>query len=95
LTRSRPHAWEWTETILLGTSRGLRGGAWNENDPETTAAFARFHQANFNEALNVSFRVARTVPEPGHALLVATGILVLVASRSGSRARGAAPGQRH
>jgi sulfatase modifying factor 1 len=89
------NAWEWNETILPGPFRGVRGGDWNGADPDLTAAFARFRQAPTNEALNASFRVARTVPEPGHDLLVATGILVLVASRLGSRARGASPGQRH
>jgi formylglycine-generating enzyme len=81
------NAWEWNETILPGPFRGVRGGAWNEGSPDTTAASARFRQAPTNEALNVSFRVARTVPEPSRVLLALVGALLL----AGSRRRAAPP----
>jgi len=84
------NAWEWNESILPGPFRALRGGDWNGADPDLAAAFSRFRQAPTNEALNVSFRVAKTVPEPSRVALAATGGLLLAALRRRSGARGAA-----
>ena len=82
------NAWEWNESMLPGPFRGLRGGDWNGADPGLTAASARFRQAPTNEALNASFRLARTVPEPSGVALTLTGALMLAAARRAPRCVG-------
>jgi formylglycine-generating enzyme required for sulfatase activity len=69
------NVWEWNDAVL-GTSRGLRGGAWNSVSG-VLASTLRGGSNPSNETADVGFRVA-SIPEPGSVALtlLATGMLV-------------------
>ncbi len=71
---------EWNEAII-SSSRGLRGGAFNNNAPINLAASIRGGFGTINEDFQVGFRVASVIPEPGTGLLLMTGLLGLAAGR--------------
>jgi formylglycine-generating enzyme required for sulfatase activity len=69
------NAFQWNDTVISGSSRGLRGGAWDGSALDLRSSV----QAGFNptvEGADVSFRLA-TVPEPSTvvSLIVGFGIL--------------------
>jgi formylglycine-generating enzyme required for sulfatase activity len=68
--------WEWNEQIVEGSRRGVRGGSWDTGAGELAASRASSADPSA-ESQDLGFRVARLVPEPGKALLVLTGGLVL------------------
>ena len=68
---------EWNEQIV-GSNRGLRGGAWNSAASSLDAS-ARSSASRVTELGTYGFRVASLVPEPGTGLLVMAGLLGLAA----------------
>ncbi len=73
------NVWEWDETIISGSDRGLRGGAWNSsvgNLPSPVRASTTPTNESYN--LGVGFRVA-AIPEPGCVgvvLIAAMGLCI-------------------
>jgi len=80
--------WEWNETILLDSHRGLRGGSFGSFDPANLSAADRSnHGTPDYESHGVGFRVASLpvpVPEPGTAAMLWGCILGFL---TGSRRR--------
>lgn len=73
------NVWEWNDAII-GSSRGLRGGSWN-NGTASLAASNRYNLGPTFEGSNVGFRVA-TVPEPsGHLLTIIAAYVCLTKRR--------------
>lgn len=73
--------WEWNET-LIGSSRGLRGGAWS-SDASSLAASYRSSSIPTNYHDSIGFRVAssQAVPAPSSAVCVSSLLAMgLVAS---------------
>ncbi len=74
------NVFEWNETIISGSGRGLRGGAFIFG-PDSLAASDRLDFDPTFEVHFVGFRVASPIPEPGTGLLVMTGMLGLAGWR--------------
>jgi PEP-CTERM putative exosortase interaction domain len=65
-------AWEWNDTVIDNSSRGLRGSSW-VNGEDALQSSARINQDPSFESNLVGFRVA-SVPEPStYALLLMAG----------------------
>ena len=88
---------EWDENVVNSTNRGIRGGAWNENQSFLSATFRNDRFANNDEAQN-GFRVVSlsttssnggstsTVPEPSATLALGSlGVAILLRSRRSRR----------
>jgi formylglycine-generating enzyme required for sulfatase activity len=74
------NVWEWNETILFSSSRGLRGGSLYLASDSLHASY-RGSTIPTNEASDYGFRVASaSVPEPATGLLAAS-IFALLACR--------------
>jgi sulfatase modifying factor 1 len=67
---------EWNDTVVSGSSYGLRGGTWRDNEI-FLSAFARSNGSTNAEFDNVGFRVA-SVPEPTSFVLtmLASGMML-------------------
>jgi len=63
------NVWEWNETLISGSSRGLRGGSW-ANDSDSLRSDNRYDNVPVLEDINVGFRLA-SIPEPASIMLVA------------------------
>ena len=63
----------------VGSSRGLRGGSWNNNE-NNLASYNRNNNTPTNENTNVGFRVA-SVPEPSAVLLTLIAVSASLARR--------------
>jgi formylglycine-generating enzyme required for sulfatase activity len=61
------NVFEWNDAVISGSSRGLRGGSWN-NSENGLRASDRIGNVPSNEFNGVGFRVA-SVPEPTSILL--------------------------
>jgi len=70
------NVWEWNDTIIGGSSRGLRGGSWDAIEFNLQASVRGGLDPTF-ESYFVGFRVA-TVPEPtvSVSLMLAGGLLL-------------------
>ena len=78
------NVWEWNEAFIFGSSRGLRGGAFNNNDNNLRAG-ARINLNPSDEGSVIGFRVSQ-VPGPSSvALLAVGGLRVLRRRRSVGR----------
>ncbi|MCC7476265.1 MAG: SUMF1/EgtB/PvdO family nonheme iron enzyme [Pirellulales bacterium] len=73
------NVWEWNETKVASSSRGVRGGSF---------ALSNFLHASYRsspdptyEVDNVGFRVASLIPEPGSITLCMAGVLMLMLRR--------------
>jgi len=75
------NVWEWNEEIVFGSARELRGGEWFLDASYLAASTPDGDDPPASEFVNVGFRVASLVPEPGTGLLGMTAVLVLAASR--------------
>ncbi len=64
------NVWEWNDAVI-GSTRGLRGGSWNNYDNILQSSI-RDNYPPPNESSNVGFRVA-SVPEPSTYVLFALG----------------------
>ena len=72
---------EWNEQIgFSGEQRSFRGGGWDFLASDLAASDVG-DLVPTSEGNDIGFRVARAIPEPGQALLVLTGGLVLAARR--------------
>jgi len=75
------NVFEWNDlNAELGSSRGLRGGAWGGSDSSDLAASFRFVSSPTNESTTVGFRLA-SVPEPSAYLLTVLSASVLLTRR--------------
>ena len=63
------NVWEWNETVLFSSSRGLRGGSFDSYSYHLPASYRLSHDPTY-ENNGVGFRVA-SIPEPGSLLLAA------------------------
>ncbi|MGA1539426.1 MAG: SUMF1/EgtB/PvdO family nonheme iron enzyme [Chthoniobacterales bacterium] len=63
------NVWEWSDAVMTGSTRGLRGGSWNDEVPNLEAS-TRSSGDPAGEGNFVGFRVA-TVPEPSTYALLA------------------------
>jgi formylglycine-generating enzyme required for sulfatase activity len=70
------NVWEWNETIVSGSDRGIRGGVFINNAFDLASGSQNLGDPAL-EHPGVGFRVAM-LPEPGTALLGATGTLCLL-----------------
>ena len=75
------NVWEWNDAVISGSSRGLRGGAWDYSfdDGGLRSSFRdRYGYDPSNEFSSVGFRVA-SVPEPTSMVLsVLAGGMMLI-----------------
>ena len=63
------NVWEWSDAVMTGSTRGLRGGSWNDEVPNLEAS-TRSSGDPAGKGNFVGFRVA-TVPEPSTYALLA------------------------
>jgi len=70
--------WEWNETAVTSSSRGLRGGGWSNIYAYGLAASDRGNYDPTGEIHFIGFRVA-SVPEPSTLVLLGMGALGLLA----------------
>ena len=82
------NVWEWNQAILFDDFRGLRGGSFN-HDPGNLAASIQSLTTPDAESSIYGFRVA-SIPEPGTALLLASGLTGLALRRRRTRRPGIA-----
>lgn len=73
------NVWEWNDAVISGTSRGLRGGAWNDGANPLQALY-RNSFGPTGQYSYVGFRIIM-IPEPTAAGLMALGIAVLAWKR--------------
>ncbi len=71
------NVWEWNESILYSSCRGLRGGSFSDVSDHLLASNRNDYNPTF-EYRSVGFRVA-SVPEPGSIVLVVVGGLCVLA----------------
>jgi formylglycine-generating enzyme required for sulfatase activity len=69
------NVWEWNETLISGSNRGIRGGSYGGN-VDSLSSSVRDDISPYYEGDNVGFRVA-SVPEPCSLVLLSLGGLVL------------------
>ena len=72
------NVFEWNDAVL-GSSRGLRGGSWDDNSSSLPASFRNDITPSL-EYYGVGFRVA-SVPEPSGVLLTMIAVSVSLARR--------------
>jgi hypothetical protein len=72
------NVWEWNETTIAGSQRGLRGGSM-ANLPAFFASSSRGSLSPADEDPQVGLRISRVVPvpEPNAALMLVTGSLLI------------------
>jgi formylglycine-generating enzyme len=76
--------WQWNDTIIAGSSRGLRGGAFNNAPAILMASVNRSaHVPSYADA-NLGFRVS-LVPEPASLVVLGLGAVALLRRRHGSK----------
>jgi formylglycine-generating enzyme required for sulfatase activity len=75
------NVWEWNETAVTSSSRGLRGGSYGSFSINLHASF-RDDVGPPIEAFSVGFRVASIIPEPASITLCMAGLLMLALTRT-------------
>ncbi len=77
------NVWEWNDDVVSGTSRGLRGGSWNNTVSSNLASSSGGSGGPTFEGYYIGFRVA-TVPEPTSLVLtmLAGGMMMIRRRRS-------------
>ncbi len=73
------NVWEWNETAVTSTSRGVRGGSWNLSF-EGLRSLYRKDGGTTGEDNYFGFRVA-SIPEPASIILTLAGMLILLLRR--------------
>jgi formylglycine-generating enzyme len=74
------NVWEWDETAVSISSRGIRGGSWsNGANAMQAAGYTSFDLGNgpASETDSFGFRIATIVPEPSTLLLTFTAFAAL------------------
>jgi formylglycine-generating enzyme required for sulfatase activity len=75
------NVWEWNDAVMSGSSRGLRGGSWNDNVDSLPAVVRDIYNFSPSNGLDgVGFRVA-SVPEPTSIFLTMLAGGVMLARR--------------
>jgi formylglycine-generating enzyme required for sulfatase activity len=74
------NVFQWNETLIDGSSRGVRGGSSEDDSTNLLSSYRIFDDDPTSEFPNFGFRVA-SVPEPGTAVLAVLGALALLAYR--------------
>jgi formylglycine-generating enzyme required for sulfatase activity len=77
------NVWEWNEAVIVGSSRGVRGGSFNNIDNDLHAS-NRSNGYPTIESANVGFRVSE-VPEPNSLAMLSIAGLGLLGRRRGRR----------
>jgi len=77
------NVWEWNESIVSGSYRGLRGGAFDNHVNNLHAAARAFNSPTY-ESYDIGFRVSE-VPEPASIAVLALGSIGVLLRRQGSR----------
>ncbi len=78
------NVWEWNETIVGGSSRGVRGGSFNDSFSRLRATY-RTDSSPASESSSIGFRVS-LVPEPTSiATLCLAGVWMLTRRPGGGR----------
>jgi formylglycine-generating enzyme required for sulfatase activity len=79
--------WQWNETSISGSCRGLRGGSWINNS-SSLASSLRNDYYPADENFSIGFRVASSVavPEPGSLALLLAGAVAFGAWRKRRKA---------
>ena len=75
------NVWEWNDAAVNGSSRGLRGGAWANDEGYLRASF-RLSFGPEGESKGFGFRVA-IVPEPSVGGLMMLGMALVAWKRKG------------
>ena len=71
------NSWEWNEAIIDGTSRGLRGGSWSDNENNLRSSYRNDTDATV-EGTNIGFRVVSLAPIPEPSIYgAAMGVMAL------------------
>jgi len=73
------NVWEWNDAEVFGSSRGLRGGSWNDAEGGLRSS-GRLDFGPANGNFDVGFRLA-SVPEPTSGVLVMLGCVGMLARR--------------
>jgi formylglycine-generating enzyme required for sulfatase activity len=73
------NVWEWNETAVFSSSRGLRGGSFDDPSLDLLASRRDSNDPSV-EFSAVGFRVA-SIPEPASIMLCVTGVVMLVLRR--------------
>jgi formylglycine-generating enzyme len=81
------NVYEWNESLITGTNRGIRSGSFQEVS-HRMRAYLRAAQPTTSEGQNIGFRVAM-VPEPATGLfaVAAIGMMFVAQRRFGGRSR--------
>ncbi|MCH7813641.1 MAG: SUMF1/EgtB/PvdO family nonheme iron enzyme, partial [Planctomycetes bacterium] len=74
------NVWEWNETLIFGSRRGVRGGSFGSVEEHLHAAFRSNLDVPSAAYNGVGFRVA-LVPEPATLSLLALGGLLVARRR--------------
>ncbi|MFN6044431.1 MAG: SUMF1/EgtB/PvdO family nonheme iron enzyme, partial [Verrucomicrobiota bacterium] len=71
------NVWEWNDAVISGSSRGLRGGSWDDSGLYLASAYRIDYDPSV-EVLGIGFRLA-SVPEPSSFVLsvLASGVVLL------------------
>ena len=75
------NVWEWNETAIASSSRGLRGGSFNALVDSLPASVRINGPEPTLEGFNDGFRVASPIPEPGSITLCVVGVMTLMLRR--------------
>lgn len=79
------NAMEFNEAMAIGFARSIRGGDWHDELTFLSKFTPSDADGRYGGYYTVGFRVASLVPEPGTALLVATGLGLLATTRGRAR----------
>jgi formylglycine-generating enzyme required for sulfatase activity len=71
------NVWEWNETLIGGSRRGIRGGSFGSFDDSLRSSYRSIGRYPNFELDDVGFRVA-SVPEPATICLFGLGVLSLI-----------------
>ena len=74
------NVWEWNDTVIAGSSRGLRGGSWDDGELGLRSSSRGLGDPTVEYSF-VGFRVASSVPEPSTAVLIILGGAALLARK--------------